>query len=258
MSGDVSTTEARRFTAIGFMHPSLRPDVKSIRDALGPSLGQVRKIDVGPDGWHTFHCEYERITSLYPADLVEARSRMRKSGRYAHDIFISLFDYGSLGSVMWVASPYIKLLDEIHSEASKRLIEPALQYTSANMKGVFALLAQGADSIAVKRVILRIISEENVELVSLTGKMPLHSDIHRGLSQSTLPYGVGAVVEFEDQRARVTVNRTGLVHWFQSEVKTLGCALSLVSMLSGADLLHQDRRYPLSEEAQKAISSLED
>lgn len=256
MAQDPGTIDARRFTTVGFLHPHLGADKQAIRKALGPKLGAVKERQIKLPGWRLYQAEYLRSSSMYPTHRVDVSSRTRQGGRIAHDIFIASTVHEHLGPATWIASPYIQLLDEIHGDVLRSITTPAVQYVGMNMPTFYASLAAGLAGVAAKRVILRIVAEPNVELVSLTGKMPLHSEIHDSLSKSTLPYGVGVQVEAEGQRCRVTTNRTGMTHWFQSAPETIVCPLTLLSRLDAAGVLRSERLYPLTLEARTADEAM--
>ena len=261
MVDGVSTTELRRFTAIGLTHPSFTSDARGISRALGPHVGRLRNCDSGTPSWRVYQAEFELNSSLYPARLISPESRKRSSGAYAHDIYVAATRLSRIGPVLWIASPYMRLLDQIHDDLNLRLGSPAVKYLGVDMKPFYRHLStRDVTDVVARRIILRILSEDNVELVSLTGKEPLHSKIHESLDNSTLPFGVGAQVEAgpKEQRikARVTVYRTGMLYWYQSQLETIACPLSLISTLAGLNLLTTERLYPLNPDAQRADKTL--
>lgn len=244
----------RRFTALGFRLMTLEASIGSLRNEFGSLLSDIRRCATFTGGWVLYEARYERVSSLYPSHVHDNGPVRGKNGRYSHDIFIAVGEMGSFGRVAWVLSPYQQILAEVNKLLLARPGSRAPQYVWADMKKMYSFLASNPNDVTVKRVILRIVTDSNAEIVSLTGRNPLQSDIHRSLAVTTLPFGAGAEIDAGGVKCRVTIRQVGIVEWYQYELSTIEYVIAYLISLDSQGIFYLDRRFAITEEVRKATS----
>jgi hypothetical protein len=239
--------EFRRFTAFAMVHPELRSPA-DVGRCLGTTLAAPEEVPFSPTGWAVTRMEYLATRKFYPGH-VGGDERDRGDAGYAHDVYVATKDFaGRIGPVLLVASPYIHFLETIHDTLSMTIVKPAIQYLGADMSTIYKALNAAGENAAVNRVTMQVMGEPNADLVSLSGKMPLHSDIHDKLLDITKPYGIGVKVEFAGTDCRVGLTRHGRINWFQTTEDRIAHPLALIDRVNSDRALKKVRRYPLKRE----------
>jgi hypothetical protein len=247
-----SEREFRRFSAFALVHNALRSPADVSRH-LGATLGAPRQVRFAPAGWSVTMMEYLATRKFYP-DHVGDDERDRGEAGYAHDVYLAAKDYGGkIGPVLLIASPYVHFLERIHDVLDQAITQPAIQYLGVDMARVYQALDDAGENAAVNRVTMQVLGEPNADLVSLSGKKPLHSDIHEKLLGITKPYGLGVKVEHAGTDCRVGLTRHGRVNWFQTAEDRIAHPLALLDRVHEVSGLKKVRRYPLTREPSGSV-----
>jgi hypothetical protein len=252
---EANEREFRRFTAIALVHPGLRSPA-DVSNHLDGALAAPERVLSGPDGWTVTRMEYTATRKFYRENVgSDARNR---DGGYAHDVYIATKDFGGrLGPVLLLASPYVRFLEAMQDKLTSKVTRPAIQYIAVDMPAVYAALDESGENAAVNRVTMQVIGEKNADLVSLSGKKPLHSNIHTNLLGITKPYGIGIRVDHGGADCRVGLTRHGRINWFQTTEDRVAHPLALLDRVYKAKALLKVRRYPLIREPQDDIVTQE-
>jgi len=239
--------EFRRFTAIALVHPELSSPA-DVSKRLVTRLGAPKRITPGPSGWSVTRMEYTAARKYYP-EHVGGDDRNRGEAGYAHDIYVATRDFGGrVGPVLLIASPYIHFLEAIHKLLDGAATRPAIQYLGIDMPSVYRSLDASGEEATVNRVTMQVMGEPNADLVSLSGKKPLHSSIHEKLLGITKPYGIGVNVDYEGTDCRISLTRHGRINWFQTAEDRVAHPLVLLDRIHRDGGLKKVRRYPLKRE----------
>lgn len=250
-----STREYRRFTAVMVIHPALQSPADVSR-LLPKSINRLNKLKDLPAGWEGVRTEFLLPRrSFYPEHLISKESRKRGDAGYAHDIYVATKDLGGqAGRVTLIASPYVELLVRVIEALEEAVPEPGVQFADVAMPTVYRWLdADEGSSSLVNRVTMQIVGEPYADLVSLSGKRPLHSMVHDKLKSVTVPYGLGVRISNSGIDCRVSIDRHGAVHWFQTTEVCVVHPMKLIDDHNAAGAFRKVRRLPLMREAKDKI-----
>ena len=239
--------ERRRYWAVLIQHSSLQ-GLADLRKFVGFRIGESHRVALPKCGWRATRFEYLANHSHYPVHRYDP-SRNRDGG-YAHDFYIaarSRLNGDNAGSPLLIGSPYIRLLDQLMGELRRRLPGEAPQFSSFSMQETYQAFQAGIPEMAATRVTLEILNEpgELVELVSLSGKNPLRSDLHDAINKVAAPYSLRAEVQSDSGRSRVSVDRHGNFWWYLAGEDRLSNTLRLVDTLEALRVTKMTRSLPL-------------
>lgn len=260
MAAATNTREYRQFTAVMLIHPALQKP-GDIGKYLTASVSAFTPLKNTPTGWTAVRAEYlQPRRSFYPDNIVTKESRQRGNNGFAHDIYISTKELGGkVGRVTFLASPYSLLLSRLVDAINVALPDPGLQYVDIAMPTVYRWLdADPVRSGQVNRVKMQIVGEPYADLVSLSGKRPLHSKVHDQLKAVTVPYGVGVRVTVNKIDCRVAIDRHGVIRWFQTTEDCLAHPMTLIDQIHQADAFRMVRRPPLLRENSDKVVEAEE
>lgn len=244
MAQHSSLTDQRRFSSILIVHPHL----KSPEDLVEMMRGRLRldpQVKAGGPDWAVTRAKYFAARSHYPASVIPPESIEEHSG-YAHEIYLGSISATAGPGFVLIASPYVRLLQQLVGYLARSRPEPALQYLAVDMRRTYAELQQDQARIAVTRVTLQMLNQPGLELVALTGRNPLNSELHASIEQVTAPYAVRVeVTGTSGDKSRVNVDRHGNVWWYQTDETRLEAPLGLIEALANANAFHLTRSLPL-------------
>lgn len=237
-------TDQRRFSSVLLVHPALN-EPNSIELLLGRSLTFLAGCDVGSETWSAHRSEYVSDRNFYPDSVGDPSLRKRDHG-YAHQVYVGWTRLPSLdANAVLLASPYVRLLQRMVRDLAGRVSGPALQFLSMDMPSIYRSFARRDAGLVATKVTLQMLSQPGLELVSLTGRNPLDSELHEQIKDVAAPYALRAEVNLGDHKARVNVDRHGNIWWYQTDEAKLGTVLSLVSRIAAIDSLKLTRTLPL-------------
>jgi hypothetical protein len=236
--------EQRRYTALVFQHDAV-PDYNAFLKLL-PSVRRAARVRLPKSSdWRAERFDYLAKTNLYP-ETVKIGANGNSNG-FPHAMY-----YGGTsglstltGPVTVIASPYVRLLNRVANDLRRKLPPPASRYLAIDMRRVYEAVAEGQPGITATRVTMQMLNEPTLELVSLAGKNPLHSDLHAALRKVAAPYSVRAEVEGDTGAARVNADRHGNLWWYQSDESRLERPLRLLEALDRWGALRVVRSLPL-------------
>jgi hypothetical protein len=140
----------------------------------------------------------------------------------------------------------VRLLASITGNIRSRLDRPAPRYVSVNMTSVYEALSDGGvDQLTATKVTMQMLSEPTLELVSLAGRNPLHSELHAAIKKVAAPYSIRTEISGDSNKCRVNIDRHGNFWWFQAEEKRIVLPLSVIDKLDEAGALKLTRTRPL-------------
>jgi hypothetical protein len=140
----------------------------------------------------------------------------------------------------------MRLLSQLLRLLRSNLPGPAPQYLSVNMAATYAALSRGVEGVATTKVTWQMLGEPGLELVSLAGRNPLHSELHAALSAIAAPYSLRVDVDGDDeQHCRINLDRHGNLWWYLASEKRMALPLMLIDTLERFDVLKKTRTVPL-------------
>jgi hypothetical protein len=236
----------RRYSAVLFHHPQVTT-FQDLKAALPRSVGKTSELKgFSSSNWNVQRFEYLFSRSLYPAHLLNPETRKRRNG-YAHDVYFAIQTRRGAkhtNNVM-IASPYVRLLEAMFGELRRALPAPSLLFSSVNMPLVFENFIRGEVEMTAVKVTLQMLNEKTLSLVSLSGRNPLRSDLHRAISDVAAPYSLRSSIEDGSSPSRVEVDRHGNIWWYQIDESRIRGALSLIDAMDGWSSLIPARTNPL-------------
>jgi hypothetical protein len=237
--------EQRRFSAVVLHHPDL-VNHSALRRLLGAAVASSQSLGRPASGWNVTRFEYLWNRSLYPDTVVRPDDQQRQGG-YAHDVYAAYAPArDNQPAAVLLASPYVRLLSSINTTLRRALNPPALQYGALDMDGVYRYLSSVENGTPARRVTLQILNEPGLELVSLSGKNPLHSELHAALARVAAPYAVRVEAEDHGENCRVNLDRHGNVWWYQTVEAKFLVTLKFLATIRMLGVIHSTRHFPLS------------
>jgi hypothetical protein len=122
----------------------------------------------------------------------------------------------------------------------------APQYLSVDMAALYGQLS-GRDlpGVNVTKVTMQMLNEPTLELVSLAGKNPLHSELHAAIKDVAAPYSLRTELNSGEGRNRVNIDRHGNIWWFQVAEGRIAAALRFIDRLDEMQVFRRTRSRPL-------------
>jgi hypothetical protein len=250
---DTNIHEHRRYSALLMTHADLGR-FAGLERVAGETLGNSINVSVPRSKWKTVRFEYLTATDLYSAARTGSRSRSRE-GRFPHFMYCAISPtLPNLGSpVMFVASPYIRLLSRLVKATTRALPPPAPRFVQVDMTKTYSAFARPLPGMKATKVTLdMLVKTKDLELVSLTGEDPLRSDLHAAIKKVTAPFALRVDVDDDDGRTRVSADRFGNLWWYLSEEARLGNTFRLVDKLDELGVLKLGRSLPLDKASGEA------
>lgn len=250
---DTNVHEHRRYSALLLSHADLGK-FSGLEAVAGSALGNSTTVSVPKSKWKTVRFEYLTATDMYPPARTEGANRNR-AGRFPHFMYCAISPMlPNLGSpVMFVASPYVRLLARLIKTTTKALPPPAPRYVQVDMAKAYAAFARPLAGMRATKVTLdMLVKAKDLELVSLTGEDPLRSDLHTAIKKVTSPFALRVDVDDEDGRTRVSADRFGNLWWYLSDEARLSSTFRLVDKLDELGVLKFGRSLPLDKASGEA------
>lgn len=247
--------ERRRYSSVLIRDPSL-DGLAAFKRLAGDLADEFLEIECTRPGWRVYRFGLIHNRSLYPSHLVDPRTLEREKG-FAHATYLAVRDGGQSSSrLVVIASPYIYLLDkltvrlEYGSRGNRRL-----KYCAVDMPRLYKEVGGGMSGLSATRVTLQIRGEPNLELVSLSGRNPLHSKLHNAIKSVAKPYAIRAQLSESPELCRLSIDHHGNVHWYQADETKIESALGLIERLRELDVLLDTDSRPLDKVDDEDASS---
>lgn len=235
--------EQRRFSSLMIYHPALESH-GALRLTLGRSIAAATALEFGGGMWPSYRSEYVVHQNYYPAHVVDANLQRREDG-FAHDIYVAEGSLLSGTKVLLLASPYVRLLQRLVGELDRRVGAPAIRYLNLDMPSIYKAFEKGSPGMTATKVTLQMLNEPGLELVSLTGRNPLNSDLHASLKEVAAPYALRTEVTIGEDRARVNLDRHGNLWWYQTDESKFRMTLMMLATLAELNALKTTLHMPL-------------
>jgi hypothetical protein len=241
---DYEAHEQRRYTALLVQHPRIRR-LADLRRILGTTQ-TLAKLSGSPRPWRAERCEVLAPRNLYPSHRREDDARRTDNGWHGHDVYLAVREGDGDACFGLIASPYTQLLKRMATALRDGLDGPAPRYLAVNMRTVYAALAEGASGLLATKVTMQMLNEPGLELVSLSGRNPLNSNLHAAIEHVASPYSIRTEVVGSDNQCRVNADRHGNLWWYQAEESRFPRALDFIEHLRDWSALNPVRNLPLS------------
>lgn len=241
---DYEAHEQRRYTALLVQHPGLQR-MADLRRVLGTTQ-TLAKLSGSPRPWKAERSEVLAPRNLYPTHRREDEARQSADGRHGHDVYLAMREGDGDGCFGLVASPYTQLLKRMATVLRQGLDGPAPRYLAVSMRTVYAALAQGPAGLVATKVTMQMLNEPGLELVSLSGRNPLNSNLHAAIEHVASPYSIRTEVVGSVNRCRVNADRHGNLWWYQADESRFPRALEFIECLRDWSALNPVRSLPLS------------
>lgn len=222
---DAMNFEPRRYSAV-----LLAADNSLSGRQLLTALGSERKglRSIGEFGEWSFATGTVRAQSNYSRS---SRTVADPEGLYPHRVYVgdAMVDGESFHLV---ASPYVRFLAKCLSRLDEARATP-LTYFKPSMTSVFSHFEKTRPSrLAATRISVLMEGDVGVEIVSLSGRNPLRSDLRHALLKVASPYAIRVKGTFIEKRpSNIHADRHGNV-WCH-----LGSEDSLLNMAAFASVL---------------------
>lgn len=235
--------EQRRYTALILRHHAI-PDYQSLHQVLRNTRRSGTVSLPKSSTWHAVRFDYMAPRSLYPDKLTPS---VEEGHGYPHAMYFAVREGLDVaeGPVVVLASPYVRLLGRLVRRLRSDLPGPAPRYLSVDMARVYEAAAEGQPGLTATRVTMQMLNEPTLELVSLAGRNPLHSELHAALRTVTAPYSIRAEVDGESGLSRVNADRHGNLWWYQADESRFQRPLRLIDALDHWGAIRWGRSLPL-------------
>lgn len=226
---------SRRYSAVAFAHPGLQKWTSEL--ALINELGAERvapRLDVA--GWSVSRVALAVSRNYFTK--IEDRSLAVGDSSYVQQAYVALLrpeDLGREGEpVAVILSPYVRLLNRLLTRAGSVLGAPKLTYLCPNMNSVFEAFEKSSfPGMGATRISVRDKKEPAVELVSLTGRNPLKSNLRAELRKVGPGYSVRVEVQTKNGPVSVHLDCFGNYWWYHRAEDNISAPLALVELLLG-------------------------
>jgi len=230
---DASQFEARRYSAVLIAADDTLTS-RATLVALGCPARQIKKVDVASSDWAFVAGRVEADTNYSRA----IRSAVGSEGTYSHRVYAAEGQIGG-NPYLLVASPYVRLLGDCITRID-RSRNQAVVYLKPSMDRLFGFFESMRPSeLSATRITVLMEGDVGLELVSLSGRNPLRSDLRHALLEVASPYSIRVKGTYIDRRGmNLHADRHGNF-WFH-----LGSEAALVNVAAflSAGSQHGDLR----------------
>lgn len=240
--------EARRYTCVALHHPKLR-SIGNFADSLGSSIGERMSV-VSETLWAVERLDYLTTRSYYPPPAASSEVEPSRTREIPHALYVgtAILPISSEPRlVTLVASPYVRLLDAVLTGLNAAMSPPSLTFVRFDMRRLYQHFESSpGDTLRATRVSVRVTGEAGLELVSLSGRNPLRSELRHAIQEVAEPYGVRLDVGRPGRRAsRVHLDRHGNIWWYLNEEQEVKFPLLILAALGQEGFFQSTRVCPL-------------
>lgn len=232
--------EPRRYSAV-LLAADGSLTSRQLLSALGSERRKVRSVDIPSTDW-SFTAGTVRATSSYSRS---SRSKADAEGMYSHKVFVA---EGSIddATFLLVASPYIRFPADCMKRVD-RAGDSQLTYVRPSMPAVFSYFEKvRPNRLAATRISVLMEGDVGVEIVSLSGRNPLRSDLRHALLKVASPYAIRVKSTYLEKRPlNIHADRHGNVWCHLGSEAALINVAALVSVLARHGELTSTSTSPL-------------
>ncbi|MFZ2526224.1 MAG: hypothetical protein WAX14_01025 [Rhodococcus sp. (in: high G+C Gram-positive bacteria)] len=147
--------------------------------------------------------------------------------------------------ILVLVAPYVRLLNRILTQFTLNVGAPAVQYCTPVMEEVFGLFESTSfEWMDATRISVKDDSEPALDLVSLTGRNPLRSNLRRELLGLGPAYSIRLSVRLGASATNFHMDRFGNSWWYHRSDEDLTAALKVFDALLGSVAVNQGRHRP--------------
>ncbi|MET4167308.1 hypothetical protein ABID74_003235 [Gordonia terrae] len=238
---------SRRFSAVAFTHPEVAQ--WSTLEPLQEILETSRSFPVAsaPEGWLASRIAVRSPRNYFTS--VNDTSLATDQG-YVQEVYVAIYKYRVPSesverSAILLMAPYVRLLNRLVTRL-KRMLDPAhLVYLTPDLDEVFSRFERTSIvGMRATRISVKDESEPTIELVSLTGRNPLKSNLRAELRRVGPAYSIRIDVHSPPHETTVHLDRFGNCWWYHRSESDLTGPLSLFSELFSSVRVAEGRHRP--------------
>lgn len=238
--------EARRYSGVLIDDPGLSSP-GAVLERL--SIAKSRQFDVTTqvDGWHVVR---GRILSDTPHYSSTSAPRT-PGGSYLTDLYVAANIRGS--SKVLLASPYVRLLASCIENLDDHPKLGRVQFLKPDMNALFTHFERARTTqMSATRISVLMEGDVGLELVSLSGRNPLRSDLRHALLEVASPYSLRVKGTYVHSRGtNMHADRHGNIWWHLASEDSLTNVLAFVDILLKAGRLTRTTSSPLRRASQE-------
>ncbi len=227
------TFDGRRYSAVAISHPAIR-DLNGLRRVLDGELDVEQLKRDKTTSATTYRVEWRHSVNMYPYG-----SMLRKSAEtsddtkeFTHRCFVGVLPrQTSEVPTFVVASPHIRVVGFFSKSIGSNVDNPRPVYLTPTLQALFADLGSTSTLYRATQITLRLPNNESLDKVSLTGKSPLISSLHKTLEPVTEPYGVRLEIPRDGRPLRFHAERFGNFWWHQATDEAFPVAVNVIASL---------------------------
>lgn len=238
---------SRRFSAIAFTHPDVHGwhDLEPLKRVMETS--RSFPIDPTPHGWLASRIAVRSPRNYFTS--VSDSSLVTEEG-YVQEVYVAIYKYQDSAeavtrTAVLLMAPYVRLLNRLITRVA-RLLDPAhLAFLTPDLDEVFTHFERSTiNGLRATRISVKDESEPTIELVSLTGRNPLKSNLRAELRRVGPAYSIRISVDSTSENTTVHLDRFGNCWWYHRSERDLAGPLSLFSELLSTVRINEGRHRP--------------
>jgi hypothetical protein len=238
--------EARRYSAVLINDPDL-PDVASVMRSLRVPKSRSTPIDIAVTDWTVARASIIGDTPHYPA----ANAHRTESGAYLTELYVAA-PTDSASSGVLLASPYVRLLATCLRDMASSVRRDVV-FVKPDMDALFTHFERTrTPHLSATRISVLMEGDVGLEVVSLSGRNPLRSDLRHALLKVASPYSIRIKGTYLDSRGtNMHADRHGNVWWYLSSEAALVNVLAMINVVRHGGMLSQTTSSPLKRAFQE-------
>jgi hypothetical protein len=234
----------RRYAAVALTHPGM--------DTWGSEESAVRLLPSGESlgaqrvgAWSlakvTVEIPRNYFTKL-PDDVVAT-----KSG-FVQELYVAFRKveiWGKVVPVLVLVSPYVRLLNRVLTQFARNIGAPPVEYLTPDLEEVFGLFESTSfDWMDATRISVKDDAEAALDLVSLTGRNPLRSNLRRDLLDVGPAYSIRLSIRLDGVITNLHLDRFGNFWWYHRSDADLAAPLSVIDELLHSVTVNRGKDRP--------------
>ncbi len=238
--------EARRYSAVLIDDPDL-PDIESVLHALRVPKSRQTPIDTVVADWQIRRASILGDAPHYP----ESNAQRTESGSYLTELYVAAPDDDKKSGI-FLASPYVRLLTKCLTEITSDLRHD-IRFAKPNMNALFTHFERTrTPHLSATRISVLMEGDVGLEVVSLSGRNPLRSDLRHALLNVASPYSIRLKGTYLDGRGtNIHADRHGNVWWYLASEASFTNVLAFMNVLRRDGQLSFTTNSPLKRAFQE-------
>ena len=227
------TFDGRRYSAVAISHPAIR-DLKGLHRVLDGELDVERFKSDKTTGLTTYRVKWRHSVNMYPygSTLRKTTETSEDTKEFSHYCFVGVLP-GQASEVptFIFAAPHIRVVGFFSKSVGSNVDNPRPVYLTPRLEALFTDLGSTSTLYRATQITLRLPNNDSLDKVSLTGKSPLISSLHKTLEPATEPYGVRLEIPRDGRPLRFHAERFGNFWWHQATDEAFPVAANVIASL---------------------------